>query len=185
MRTLTSGTTLVSTSAMVVAIKELPPSTLALLNAHYTGDLGAATARGWADDMLTGGVSSDALIDMALLADHEWQRAGQLLHKALNDAGIATEPPWQLSLMFFRLLLQAYLEDRLTTGEFSQNFEQAYNFGPSTEGVPENLTAALSSVFEAVVMYSPCEQDRAENAAYTGEDEIRDVARSAALQLTS
>jgi len=35
-----------------------------------TADLGAGTARRWADDMLTSGTSSAAVAELALLGDH-------------------------------------------------------------------------------------------------------------------
>ena len=71
---------------------QLPISTLELLTSMFTAELGAGTARGWADDMLAAGVSSDALVELALLGDHEQAKAMALLPEALRDAGIEAQP---------------------------------------------------------------------------------------------
>ncbi len=90
-----------------LAFDRLPASTLNMLLSMLTADPGAATARRWADDMLTAGVSSDALVELALLGDHEWSRVAVLLPRALRDAGIETEARGPLLLLFYRLLLHA------------------------------------------------------------------------------
>ncbi len=63
--------TATSTGEAEKSLRRLPASTLDPLLSMLTADSGAGTARKWADDMPTVGASSDALVGLALLGDHE------------------------------------------------------------------------------------------------------------------
>ncbi|QAY75610.1 hypothetical protein [Sphingosinicella sp. BN140058] len=165
-------------------IEALPLSTLELLNDLCIGKPDPSNARRWAGDILATGISSDALIETALLRDDEWQRAGELVHQALEDGGILKEPRWQIALTFLRLLMRAYLDAAITAEEFSDRFEHAYADQPSAEGIPEAVELPLRSVYKAAVMYSPFPRDRTEYPAYIGDDQMHEITRLAAGQLT-
>ncbi len=168
-----------------LAFDRLPASTLNMLLSMLTADPGAATARRWADDMLTAGVSSDALVELALLGDHEWSRVAVLLPRALRDAGIETEPRGPLLLLFYRLLLHAWLDGRMEVGGFALLLETCLAGEPGTEGIGTDRKDALSDLMRTLALYRACCADREGCPVLAEEGDVAAVARTAFAGLST
>ena len=165
-----------------------------MLLSMLTADPGAGTARRWADDMLMAGVSSHALVELALLGGHEWSRVAALLPRALRDAGIETEPrgPLPLLLLFYRLLLLVWLDGRMEAGGFALLLETCLAGEPGTEGIGadrEGIGAdrkdALNDVMRTLALYRAGCADREGCPVLAEEGDVAAVARTAFAGLST
>lgn len=163
----------------------LPASTLQLLTSMLTADLGAGTARKWADDVLKAGASSDALIELALLEDHEWNRVSALLPQALRDAGIEPEPRGSLLVLFYRLLIGAWLDGHLGLNEFELLLETRLVREPGAEAIGEDRRKALGELLHTLALRQAYLADREECPVATEEDEVAMAARTALARLSA
>ena len=168
-----------------LAFDRLPASTLNMLLSMLTADPGAATACRWADDMLTAGVSSDALVELALLGDHEWSRVAVLLPRALRDAGIETEPRGPLLLLFYRLLLHAWLDGQVEVGGFALLLGTCLAREPGTEGIGADGKDALNDLMRTLALYRACCADREGCPVPVEEGGVAKVARTAFARLNA
>jgi hypothetical protein len=166
--------------------RRLPASTLELLLSMLTAGPGAGTARKWADDMLTPGASSDALVELALLGGHEAARAAALLPRALRDAGIETEPRGPLLLLFYRLLLLAWLDGRVEVGEFALLLETCLACEPpGTEGIDADKKDALDGLMRTLALHRACHADREACPVPVEKGEVAAAARTAFARLNA
>ena len=169
-----------------LACDQLPASTLDLLLSMFTADPGAGTARGWADEMLTAGVSSEAaLAELALLGDHESHRVAALLPRAIRDAGIETEPRGRLLLLFYRLLLHAWLDGQVEVGGFALLLGTCLAREPGTGGIGADGKDALNDLMRTLALYRACCADREGCPTPVEEGDVAAVARTAFARLSA
>ncbi len=160
-------------------LDQLPASTLDVLLSMLTAEPGAGTACRWADDMLTAGVSSDALVELALLGDHEWREAAALLPRALRDAGIETEPRGPLLLLFYRLLFHAWRDGRLDLNEFGSLLENCLACEPGTEGIGKDKERMLNDLVHTLALHRAWRADQEACLVVVGEDDVARAVRTA------
>lgn len=92
------------------------------------------------------------------------------------------QPLWKGSEFLHRLLAD-YLGGSIDTQLFCSNFEQAFNFDVDRSMLTAVESAAFDRLFHQVVCYSPFPEDLAEFAIYRSEEQIRQAASSAEVEL--
>lgn len=172
-------------SAATPNSERLPPSTLDVLMSMLTAEAGAGadTARRWAGEVLRGGVSSEALVELALLQDHEGDKAGALLPRALGDAGIEAEPPERLHALFYRLILRAYTDGGMAVRDLSFVLEGCLAHQPGTAGIGEDARHDLWCVLHAAETHLATRSAADAGMVPVEESEVVAAARTAFARL--
>lgn len=80
-------------------------------------------------------------------------------------------------------LLRKRLGEHLSFDEFRVKFEALYNFGLQRSDLSEEEFAAVESLFNKVVWYSPFPAERAEIPYYKSEEEIEAAIRETRAEL--
>lgn len=75
-----------------------------------------------------------------------------------------------------RVLLSSLLDGSLGAEDFCRQYENFWNFELNEDDVPEDLTGALRTLFEEVVLFSPFPREEWEYPGYRDEIEIRQAA---------
>lgn len=89
---------------------DLPPALRSpwarfVLRNRVQGVLGIDVERRWADDLLTLGVTSEAVIALAILRDEEWKEAAPLVDAILREVAIdPTDKPNLVRLIRYQLV---------------------------------------------------------------------------------
>lgn len=78
-----------------------------------------------------------------------------------------------------RGLLRQALDGALDVGAFCDSFERAYNLEIDKGELTERERAAVKTLFERIVWYSPCEAEQRSIPNYIGEQEVVEAVRAA------
>ncbi len=88
-------------------------------------------------------------------------------------------------LLFYRLLLLAWLDGRVEVGEFALLFETCLACEPGTEGIDADKKDALDGLMRALALYRACHADRGACPVLVVEGEVAAAARTAFARLNA
>jgi hypothetical protein len=92
------------------------------------------------------------------------------------------EPLWTGRELLHKLVSD-YLEGRIDTALFCDNFETAFNFDVDRDHLTPTDEDVFRNLFQQVVYYSPFPEERARIPSCRSEEQIRQAASDARTQL--